>query len=169
MQTQPFTSARAKCDVNANEPWLTGSRAFTLLTLCLALASGCAQYPKSGGILNLSPPASFPECTYYGYYPTCWGNWRPGWNCCPLPCDAEKAEYELYEALPPAEGNALGQVPSSAANANAVTPASSESAVRQVGYVAPFTDATNTGTLGQPAPGMLTSDLITVTRLPACE
>jgi len=147
----------------------SSARALSLLALCLALASGCAHHTKSGGLLNLSPPASFPECTYYGYYPTCWGNWRPGWNCCPLPCDAEKVEFEMYETLPPAEGDALGQGPSSSANANAAASGLPESGIRQVGYAAPFTEATSIGTLGQPAPGLLTSDLITVTRLPACE
>lgn len=83
---------------------VTGCRWITFIGGTLLLVSGCAPRRDSTGILKLPPPASFPDCTYYGYAPTCWNNWQPGWNCCPLPATEVITEPATLEAVPAPKG-----------------------------------------------------------------
>jgi len=74
------------------------SRTLALLVLCAPglTPCGCVHWNDCGEAppLDVMPPVTFPDCTYYGLYPTCWRQWPPGWNCCPPP------DQYLYE-MPP--------------------------------------------------------------------
>lgn len=71
-----------------------------LLGAMLIATAGCVHPHAPGAILKPTPRAAFPNCTYYGYEPTCWSNWNPGWNCCPLPATETAIPPGAVEMVP---------------------------------------------------------------------
>jgi hypothetical protein len=110
-----------------------------LLGAMLIATAGCVHPHAPGAILKPTPRAAFPNCTYYGYEPTCWTNWNPGWNCCPLPATeiaTPPGAVEMVPAPMPMEFGKRTPPPVNAAPAAAKAERSAD--VQQVSFNAPL-------------------------------
>lgn len=161
-------------DVDLALPEKNGMREPAILSLVMlgaAFLAGCAHHHDASGILKLAPPASFPECTYYGYVPTCWSPWQPGWNCCPLPAVEVPVEQNSYETIPPPLDSEVGSAPSNAQPTGITSiPARSDSVVSQVAYLSGSPNApTGVRHFGPPPLQVANPRSLSVARLPAAQ
>jgi hypothetical protein len=111
-----------------------------LLGAMLIATAGCVHPHAPGAILKPTPRAAFPNCTYYGYEPTCWTNWNPGWNCCPLPATEISLPPGGVEMVPAPTPMEIGKRPAPAASSTppAVVMPVRPADVQQVSYNAPL-------------------------------